>query len=63
VFSVPSFPDKAHLRFYTESSMRRRYENEVVIQEVIRFNFRNGRYKEGGEKTNEYILLVKGVKV
>jgi glycosyltransferase involved in cell wall biosynthesis len=62
VFSVPSFPDPAHIRTYTDESMRSRLGELVEIKTVIRFNWSGGKWREGGEKTDQHILLAEGRK-
>jgi len=62
IFSVPSFPDPSHLRFYTEESMRRRYEGHIDIKNVTRFNIHAKGWEESEPDTNDYILLVEGIR-
>ena len=64
ILSVPSFPDMAHLRFFTEQSMRRRYEGIIAFDSAIRFNWSsmNGTaaFSEDGKAANDYITLATG---
>ena len=62
IFSVPSFTDPAHLRTYTEESVRERYKGIFQINSIRRFNWRN-RWEFGGEPTSSYILLVEALKI
>ncbi len=59
IFSVPSFPDASHVRFYTEDYLRYRLGDLLDIQEVVRFNWKDKAWVEGGAETNDYILLVR----
>lgn len=61
IFSVPSFPDRSHLRMYTEQIIRKRYRDLIDIKEIIRFNW-HGKWLEQKPDTNDYILLVRGEK-
>lgn len=60
IFSVPSFPDPAHLRHYTEESMKDRFEKYIKIQEIIRFNWNGNHWDMKAKKSQDYILLVRG---
>lgn len=62
IFSVPSFADPAHLRTYTEESVRERYKGIFQINSIRRFNWR-GKWEFGGEPTAAYILLVEALKI
>lgn len=61
IFSVPSFPDKSHLRMYTEKIIRKRYRDLIDIKEIVRFNW-HGKWLEKKPDTNDYILLARGEK-
>jgi len=58
IFTVPSFPDPSHVRLYTEKVIKRRLGEYLDIKGITRFNFRDGKWEEGGTDTNDYILLV-----
>jgi len=62
VFSVPSFADAAHIRTYTEIMMRDRYSKLINIMEIVQFNW-SGKWTEGDEDTQAYILLTRGVRL
>lgn len=62
IFSVPSFPDRSHLRMYTENAIRRRFNSLIDIEKVIRYNWHGGWINKKPD-TNDYILLVKGIKI
>ena len=59
IFSVPSFNDTAHMRTYTEQSMRERFKG-LNIKEVVRFNWHD-KWTQGKD-TENYILLVRASK-
>jgi glycosyltransferase involved in cell wall biosynthesis len=63
IFSVPSFEDTSHLRTYNEEIVRIRYKHFIDIDEIIRFNWRAKRWKEGGKDTSDFILLVRGTRI
>ena len=62
IFSVPSFPDPAHLRHYTEESMINRLGRYIKVQDIIRFNWDNGKWSINTKKSQNFILLVKSKK-
>jgi len=62
IFSVPSFEDESHLRIYTEKIVRTRFEGILEIKSIVRFNWNNG-WHEGGQETENYILLVESTKL
>ena len=62
IFSVPSFPDPAHLRHYTEESMINRLGRYIKVQDIIRFNWDNGKWSINAKKSQNFILLVKSKK-
>lgn len=61
IFSVPSFTDPAHVRVYSEETVRKRLGDLIEIEEIIRFNWAE-KWIEGGEDTSSYILLCKGMR-
>ena len=62
IFSVPSFPDAAHLRTYTMQMMIDRYQDYFSEMEVRRYNLHGGKWTCNDQETENYILLVKAVK-
>jgi len=58
IFSVPSFPDPAHLRVYTMDAMIQRFKDLFSTMEIQRFNLENGKWTSNDTETDEYILLV-----
>jgi cyclopropane fatty-acyl-phospholipid synthase-like methyltransferase len=62
LFSVPSFIDVAHLRTYSEKLVYLRYKDVLEIKSIIRFNWKNNGWSEGGEETSNYILLIDSIK-
>lgn len=62
IFSVPSFPDPAHLRTYTLEMMTDRFSEFFNAMEVRRFNLINGKWMHVDQDTDAYILLCKAVK-
>lgn len=61
IFSVPSFNDPSHLRRYNEEIIKYRYNGILDIKSIVRFNWKN-EWKQDGELTREYILLVDSIK-
>jgi len=61
IFSVPSFEDESHIRVYTEKIIRTRFEGILSIEKITRFNW-NNEWREGGELTENYILLVESIR-
>jgi glycosyltransferase involved in cell wall biosynthesis len=58
IFTAPSFPETGQMRFYTEKSIRRRFDDLLDIQEVIRFNGGpEGWSKLSEGNISDYILL------
>jgi SAM-dependent methyltransferase len=58
IFSVPSFMCYEHLRTYDAFSLA---ELPIKISHITRFNWHN-RWEKTLPKTNDYILLCKGIK-
>lgn len=61
IFSVPSFEDESHLRIYTEKIVHHRYDGILDIKNISRFDW-HGEWRQNGKLTEDYILLVEGVK-
>jgi hypothetical protein len=61
IFSVPSFPDPAHIRTYTMESMLDRFREYIDDVIIRRYNWINGRWIDSDIETDQYILLVKAV--
>jgi glycosyltransferase involved in cell wall biosynthesis len=59
IFSVPSWQDTGHMRWYTEKSIRRRLGDFLDIQEVIRFNSAPGVWDKTAENSNDCVYLVR----
>lgn len=62
IFSVPSFPCESHIRTFTEITMRNRYAEVLIIEDVIRFNLNKGKWEKDIPDTKDYILLVQAIK-
>ena len=62
IFSVPSFPDPAHIRTYTLESMLDRYRDYIDDVLIRRYNWIDGRWIDSDIETEQYILLVKAVR-
>lgn len=60
IFTVPSFPDPAHIRTYTKESVEERYRDILEIENIYRFNWNNELqcWDLNSPKTEQYILLV-----
>lgn len=62
IFSVPSFPDPAHLRTYTMDSMIQRFGEFFSTMEIHRFNLHDGKWRGEDPETEAHILLVEAVR-
>lgn len=64
VFSVPSFPDPAHMRTYTMESMIDRFGGLFSEMKIQRFNWNAaaGKWEATDNETEQYILLVEATR-
>jgi glycosyltransferase involved in cell wall biosynthesis len=62
IYSVPSFPDPAHIRTYTIDMMIDRYRDYFSDMQIRRYNFHDGKWIDGDPETENHILLVKAVR-
>lgn len=60
IFSVPSFNDTAHLRVYTEKTVRERFKF-LDIQKITRYNWKD-KWTKTPYLTQDNILLVESLK-
>jgi glycosyltransferase involved in cell wall biosynthesis len=59
IFSVPSFPDDAHIRTYTEMVVRDRFRQLIKIEKLVKFNWK-GKWVEDGSESSQLIFLIRG---
>jgi len=64
IFTVPSFPDPAHLRTYTREIVQERYKDILEIVKIYRYNWDNENdcWSLNAPETEQYILLVNAIK-